>query len=216
MANDELKRQQLAVNLEKFAPGEAEPEFEEDEGCTARERLFARYYVENSNGAAAAKAAGYGTENTTAVGFAVEARRLLRRQRVQALVIALSRAALRSLAPRAVQALGEMLNERHGRERLGAAKEILARTDAAVSKLDVSHTIKFDPVRAVLDLIAQRQKQGLSRAEIMRLEGFSDFELQHYEKMLAAKDAPIDAEFTELPAPGDDDPDFSSSGELKE
>src|SRR5690349_2423575 len=85
-------------------------ELPEDEPCTARERAFARAYAQNGcKGADAARVAGYGTPGSTAQSVAQLAYQVLQRQRVQDLIIALSRRELRSLAPDAVRAVAETI-----------------------------------------------------------------------------------------------------------
>lgn len=185
------------------------------EGLDAKEAVFVEAYVTNGgNSAQAARDAGYGEENSKALTFARIGYRLLGRDRVRDAVIALSKRAARTLAPKAVSVIRETLDLPvfNARDRLRAATMVLDRTDAVAQKVDVEHTVKFDPVKITIQLIEERKRQGLSRAEIMRLEGFTEWELQHYER-LAAKDAPIiDAEFKELPAPAED-PDKDLLGE---
>jgi len=184
------------------------------DGLDAKEAAFAEAYVTNGgNAAQAARDAGYGEEGSKAMTFARIGYRLLGRDRVRDAVIALSKRAARTLAPRAVQVIKETLDGPifNARDRLRAASMVLDRTDAVTQKVDVEHTVKFDPVRITIQLIEERKRQGLSRDEIMRLEGFTEWELQHFER-LAAKDAPIDAEFKVLPAP-DEDPDKDLLGE---
>ncbi|HVV79324.1 MAG TPA: hypothetical protein VHD59_06885 [Pseudolabrys sp.] len=178
-----------------------------------RERAFVAAYVANGgNGSAAVADAGY--ECTTAASRASKAYELLGRDRVRDAVIALSKRMTRSLAPKAVRAIQETLEGGAlvaPRDRLRAADMVLSRTDQVANKVDIEHTVKFDPVKITIELIAEQKRQGLSRDEIKRFVGLTEWELQHYEQ-LAAKDAPIDAEFKELPAP-DEDPDKDLLGE---
>jgi hypothetical protein len=178
-----------------------------------RERAFVTAYVANGgNGSQAVIEAGY--DCTTAASRASKAYELLGRDRVRDAVIALAKRMTRSLAPKAVAVIRETLDGGAmvaARDRLRAADMVLSRTDQVANKVDVEHTVKFDPVKITIELIAEQRRQGLSRDEIKRFVGLTEWELQHYEK-IAARDAPIDAEFKELPAP-DEDPDKDLLGE---
>lgn len=179
-----------------------------------RMRLFVLHYVRCQNAARASKEAGYLPETATSLDHAQRGYELLQRQDVCDAIISLTRKQLRSLAPAAIGALKEMI-EQPGRDaaRVRAVTTVLERTDAAVSKLDVHHTHTFDPIKVTLDEIVRLQTANASRDAIMLALGLqSDFELDHYLDLLAKRAPVIDADFEELPAP-ERDPDAELLGE---
>lgn len=181
---------------------------------TDRMRFFVLHYLQHRNGARAAKEAGYfaNKEHATALDFAQTAYELLHRQDVIDATLAMTKLQLRSLAPAAIAALKEMV-EAPGRDaaRVRAVTTVLERTDAAVQKVEVNHP--FDPIRVTLDEIVRLRSAGATREAIMLALGFqSDFEMTHYESLLAKEKPVIDADYEELPAP-ERDPDAELLGE---
>ncbi len=173
-------------------------------------RHFVLHYVANRNGAAAARAAGMGTPDSTAETFAKIAYRHLCEDRVVEAIGALAKRQVRTLAPLAVQAIKETLEQSHNPQRLKGAAMVLDRTDNVVQKVSVDHQHHFDPIKITLDEIVRLQTANASKEAIMLALGLqSEFEFSHYLDLLAKRrgEAPIDAEFKELPAPVPDPDD---------
>ncbi len=169
-----------------------------------RYRQFALHYTANRNGAAAARAAGFGTPESTSETFARIAYRLLCDDRIVEAIGALAKRQVRSLAPLAVQAIKETLETSFHKDRLRGAEMVLTRTDNVTQKVAVEHTHHFDPVKVTLDEIVRLQAASASKEAIMLALGLqSDFEFSHYLNLLAKRQgtAPITAEYRELPPP---------------
>lgn len=171
-----------------------------------KRRLFVLHYLNHRNGARASREAGYLPEDATAEDHAQHAYKLLHDESICDAIIAMTKRQLRSLAPEAINAIKETLQTTFHKDRMRAAALILERTDSVTQKVDVQHTHKFDPIKITLQELARLKTQGATAEAIMLALDFrSQFELEHYENLLA-KEAPIDAEYRELPAP-EHDPD---------
>lgn len=184
---------------------------------TNKMRSFVLNYISHRVGARASREAGYLPETATALDHAQNAYELLHRDDVIEAIVAMTKLQLRSLAPAAIAALKELI-EQPGRDaaRVRAITTVLERTDAVVNKVDVTHTHHFDPIRVTLDEIVRLRSAGATREAIMLALGLqSDFEMSHYENLLAQEKPVIDAEFEEIsePAPVERDPDAELLGE---
>jgi phage terminase small subunit len=177
-----------------------------------KRRLFVLHYLNHRNGARASREAGYLPEEATAEDHTQNAYKLLHDEGICDAIIAMTKRQLRSLAPEAINAIKETLQTTFHKDRMRAAAMILERTDSVTQKVDVTHTHKFDPIKITLDELSRLKLANASKEAIMLALGFqTDFELEHYEKLLA-KEVPIDAEYRELPAP-ERDPDADLLGE---
>jgi phage terminase small subunit len=177
-----------------------------------RMRSFVLRYVRCQNAARASREAGYLPADATALDHAQRGYELLQRPDVIEAILALTKLQLRSLAPAAIAALKELI-EQPGRDaaRVRAITTVLERTDAAVQK--VEHTHHFDPIRVTLDEIVRLRSAGATREAIMLALGFqSEFEMSHYENLLAQEKPIIDVEYEEVSDPGRD-PDAELLGE---
>jgi hypothetical protein len=168
---------------------------------TPKERLFVISMSQGNSLANAARAAGYGDADSDAAYYAKTGWRESHRDKIIAALVEISKLQVRAMAPDAIQALKEIVNTKSDPARLRAVSLILSRVDPEVTKIDATVTHKFDPIKVTLELLAGYKKNGWSRE--MLLTEFSPFELDHFEKLLA-KDTPVDAEFTELPAPDEE------------
>lgn len=167
-----------------------------------RERAFVTTYCLNGgNGADAARQAGYGDKalRRDPQYFADTAYRLLGIERIRDAVDALSKRTIRTLAPKAVEAVSDILDMPHHKDRLRAADLVLNRIDPAVQKVDVTHTHKLDVTKESLEYLAHLKTIGASRD--MLVAEFGELGLTYYEELLAKRENIIDAEFTALPAP---------------
>lgn len=177
-----------------------------------RMRSFVLHYVRCQNAARASREAGYLPADATALDHAQRGYELLQRPDVIEAILALTKLQLRSLAPAAIAALKDMI-EAPGRDaaRVRAVTTVLERSDAAVQKVEVNH--HFDPIRVTLDEIVRLRSAGATREAIMLALGLqSDFEMSHYENLLAQEKPIIDAEYEEVLEP-ERDPDAELLGE---
>lgn len=211
---DEEERKQVLVDVRDPTRGEWPAELRDLPND--KWRLFAIEYTANRNGAAACRAAGFCTPDSTAEAFAKQAYKLLSDDRMVEAIAALAKRQIRSLAPAAVQAVRDVLATPYHKDQMRAAAMVLDRTDAPTQKVDITHTHKFDPVQVTLKELVRLKQSGLAREAIMTALGLeTKFELEHYEGLLANGQGPIvDAEYVELPVP-DGDPDFNPDGTWK-
>jgi hypothetical protein len=175
--------------------------------CTPRERNFveALMAMPVPNGAEAARIADYGIEGkSTAESYAKIAYRLLHRDRVVALVQEHCTKRMRSLGPKAIQALGQMIGDPKCKDRMRAVATVLDRIDPPQSKLnvDVNVTHKIDHDGDAVAALRAFRKQGATQDFLENWFGYSG--LGRYEKLLAIEDARtgnvvvVDGEFTEV------------------
>ena len=166
----------------------------EEVACLPRERAFIHAFLETNNAAKAAEMAG--AECSASNEFARVGYRYLQRERVQKAMAVIAIKQIRNLAPRAVNAYKELVdNNLQPAVRFKTATSILERLSPSVAKVDVTHTHKFDPIKITLEFLASLKKQGWSREQL--LTEFTPFELDHFEKLLASGDV-IDADFEEI------------------
>jgi phage terminase small subunit len=175
----------------------------EEEACLPRERVFIQSYLDTKNAAESARLAG--AECLDAAGFARVGLRYLGRERVQKALAVVTLKRIKSLAPKAIRAYEETVdNALQPAVRLKAAMAILERISPTVTKTDVTITHQFDPIKTTLEFLAALKAQGWTREQL--LAEFSPFELDHYEKLLALEDKSkiTDVEFEEVPDPDAD------------
>jgi hypothetical protein len=170
--------------------------------CLPKERLAIEYRLEGHGFAESCPRAGYGLPGSTPETLAKIGYRLFRRDRVLAALLEEAKKNLRNSAPEALRAVRQILSDEHHRDRFKAISLVLDRSDAVVTKIDATVTHKFDPVKITLELLTGYKKAGWTKE--MLLTEFSPFELAHFEGLLA-HDAPIEAEYKEVPAPYDED-----------
>jgi phage terminase small subunit len=163
------------------------------------ERRFVLAYVENGGvGSQAARDAGY--SGSTVQSQASIAYRLLKRERIHDAILAYSKRYLRSLVPTAVNTVKEILEDPTHKDRLKAAREIIDRTDAKISQVNVDHTIHLDPQRDSLEWL--KHLKAIDAPRVLLIQEFGEFGLEHYEKLLAKATANvIEGEFIEIEGP---------------
>ncbi len=118
--------------------------------------------------------------------------------RVVAALVEEAKNSLRSLAPRAVSTVREVLETFDPKARLKAADMILSRTDVVVSRVEgkIEHEI-IDRTQQSIDYLAHLIARGAS--EQMLLNEFGPGGLDRYRKLLEARERAkevVDAEYT--------------------
>lgn len=179
-----------------------------------KEQVFVEAYMSNKSGSEACRIAGYGNDEGTSTPetMAKIAYRLVHRDRIIAAFTEVSKQAVRKLVPQALQAMSDIVNDRHGKDRFNAARFLLAKHEPEVTKIDahVTHEIVDHTAEAIAQLRALKQLQ-VPQAKLLEVFGYGG--LQKYEQALALEDkrnAAIEVEFSEIV-----DPDFNSDGSLK-
>jgi hypothetical protein len=190
--SDQLQ-QKLAAQIEDVS--DLSPE---EQALTPTERRFAAAFMMTGIAAQAARAAGCGTETSTAQTMATLGMRILDRPKVQDALRVLYKRAFRSLGPVSLMAVKDILASPTHKDRLKAAVLVADRLDLVETKIAMTVEHKFDPVKVTIELLQGYKKQGWTRE--MLLTEFTEFELAHFEKLIKEA-APIDAEFKVLPAP---------------
>jgi phage terminase small subunit len=152
-----------------------------------RQRAFVEYYVLSTKpgyGAqvTAARRAGYGTSNSTPTIMANIAWRLMQDEQIQAAIIEASRKVLRGMAPGAVRAVHNLINDPAHKDHARALDMVLSRSDPITMHqvVDVTHRHvdrdqeEIEELRAVRQLGAPREKlieifggNGLARLEAL-------------------------------------------------
>lgn len=173
-----------------------------------QDRIFVCRYVANGgNGAQAARDARYGEGTLEGKPdldryYRQKAYALLGRPHIKEAVIALSNRSMRMLAPKAIEAVSDILEMTHHKDRLKAASMVLDRTDPSVQKVDVQHTHKIDATKESIEFLKHLKANGAPRE--MLVKEFGALGLEYYESLLAKEDEAIEGEFVELPAPETD------------
>lgn len=161
-----------------------------------RRRIFAWCYVFNgANGAAAARAAGY---SDAAEGAKVRAHGLLQRDDVQEAIKALCSRYLFSLAPKAILALNNLLDDPKHPKHDKAIEMALSRSghgDRSTVDVNVSGNVTVNHTDQALRDLRMLKDMGASRAMLLETFGYSG--LERYEKMLAAQRPAIEGEVVE-------------------
>jgi len=173
---------------------EVEGELSEREAaCSPMERRFV-YWLMNlppKRGfrVQAARLAGYGkSKNSSPHNLNSIAQDLLSRQRVVALIEEVARKQIRSVAPEAIAAVREIIEDTQHRDRLKAASVILERIEPTLQRLDVH--VKHEVVDRDAEAVAYLRKLkalGVSREKLEEELGYSD--LPRYERLLELEDA---------------------------
>jgi phage terminase small subunit len=137
-----------------------------------RQRAFVEYYVLSTKpgyGAqvTAARRAGYGTPNSTPTIMANIAWRLMQDEQIQAAIIEASRKVLRGMAPGAVRAVHNLINDPAHKDHARALDMVLSRSDPITTHqvVDVTHR-HVDAEQEALEELRALRTLGVSR-EIM-------------------------------------------------
>jgi hypothetical protein len=165
--------------------------------CKPKERAFVIAVVGGQSFANSARLAGYGEADSTPATLASIGHRIKSYPRVSAALVEEARLALRSLAPKAVGTVMEILDSFAPRERLKAAEMILARTDPTVTKIEgkIEHEI-VDRETETLKHLAHMISLGVGEDALVR--EFGPLGLQYYRDKLEALEAKskiVDAEY---------------------
>lgn len=172
---------------------------------TDQEKIFVCQYVANGGHGADAVRDAYGDYPGKPPYFVSQkAYYLLGKQAIKEAVLALSARSMRMLAPKAIEAVTDILESSHHKDRLKAAGMVLDRTDPTTQKVDITHTHKIDATKESLAYLRHLKAQGAPRD--MLIKEFGSLGLEYYEGLLAKEDEAIEGEFVELPAPDIDAP----------
>jgi len=165
--------------------------------CQPRERAFVLAVMTGEKWASAARLAGYGNSGSSPGTFAVIGNRIRSYPRVKDALVAEAKSALRSLAPKAVSTVKDVLDGFDPKARLKAASMVLDRTDTIINKVEATVTVR-DPMQQAVDYLAHLIQQGAT--ERMLLNEFGPGGLARYRTMLEAREKAkvIDAEFKVL------------------
>jgi hypothetical protein len=173
-----------------------------------RWRDFAQYYVANpkTNGAEAARKAGFGKPNSTPPVMTQIAYRILCDDRMIAAVAELTKKIVRAAAPEASQALLEIIRDPDHKDRMRAIGLIMDRTDPVVThqSIDVTHR-HIDPVAEEIEELRALRQLGTTRDKLIELFGSNGLlRLERLEADDAAKNAKvIQAEVIDVQERGD-------------
>jgi hypothetical protein len=117
-------------------------------------------------GVAAARASGWGCENSTADSMATISSRLLHDERVLAAVHEIDRARIRASAPRAIRSLAQILEDPESKDFIRAAGMILDRTHPVhtVHTVDVVH--RASASKELTAQVAARILELAARAQV--------------------------------------------------
>jgi hypothetical protein len=155
-------------------------------------RAFVEYFLLEEPGygaqAAAARKAGFGRANSSALTMTQIASRLMRDPRMVAALAAESKKLLRAGAPEAVKALMNLVRDPTHRDHGRAVGLVLARTDPETTRHDVSviHRI-IDPDTEALEELRALRHLGTPRHKLLELFGGNG--LARLEQLEAADNA---------------------------
>lgn len=145
-----------------------------------RWRLFVESYVlgvtrsGHPNAAAAARVAGFGKPNSTAVRMAHLAWKLMRDDRIVAAIAEESRKLLRSGAPEAVRALQAIVRNPEHKDHIRGVAMVLDRADPVTTishaQVDVTHRL-LDPDEEALEELRALRQIGATREKLIELFG---------------------------------------------
>jgi phage terminase small subunit len=159
--------------------------------CTVKERRFAESFVElggmHGAGAAAARRAGYGNPSSTANVYASIADRELNKPEVLSYVAELAKKKIRSLVPKAVRAVEEIIDNPAHAQRLKASMAVIDRIDPVETRqhIEVTHTAVNHDQDAIAVL---RHLKAIGAPRDMLEANFGFTGLSRYERLLAAED----------------------------
>jgi phage terminase small subunit len=156
-----------------------------------RERAFVvALFMPDMTGTAAAKAAGFGVEGkSTNATFGRIAHRKLSQAHIVAAIEEESRRVVRSLAPSAVRALREILEDPKHRDRLKAARTVLERVDPSMMRFEHEHNVRVratDHDSEAVAMLRQMRAQGATREVLEWFFGIGG--LSRIEKKLAREE----------------------------
>ena len=167
-----------------------------------KERDFVLHYFDCNNAAKAARLAGWGSPTSSADSFSTIGRKLKHRPRIIEAMIEHMRLVVRTKGPTILSTLDSVMEDvREPAARSRVALALLERFDPTVSKVDVSVTHKFDPVKVTVEWLIELKKSGWTREQL--LQEFTPFELSHYEGLIA-KQEPAMIDVTPQVAEDDD------------
>jgi phage terminase small subunit len=156
---------------------------------TDRWRGFVEHYLLQEPGygaaTAAARAAGFGKADSSALTMAQIASRLLRDPRVVAAVAAESKKLLRAGAPEATKALIALVRDPEHKDHARAIGMVLARTDPETvnQNININHRV-IDPDTEALEELNALRQLGTGREKLIELFGGNG--LARLEKLEAA------------------------------
>src|SRR6516165_7484006 len=133
-----------------------------------RERAFVvALFMPDMTGTAAAKAAGFGVEGkSTNATFGRIAHRKLSQAHIVAAIEEESRRVVRSLAPSAVRALREILEDPKHRDRLKAARTVLERVDPSMMRFEHQHDVRVRVTDHDSEAVAMLRQMRAQRAAV--------------------------------------------------
>jgi hypothetical protein len=134
----------------------------------------------------AAKRAGFGTSTSSAKSWSVIASRLAHDEKIQAAIREEDEKRIRASAPRALRALGRLIENPNHKDHGRAIGMVMDRVHPTEQRhvVDVHHHIDHD-AEAVAQL-RMLKGLGVARAKLEEVFGFSG--LSHYERLLELED----------------------------
>jgi phage terminase small subunit len=156
-----------------------------------RHRAFvlALYQIKPGYGShvAAAKMAGFGTSTSSPKSWSVIAARLAHDEKILAALHEEDKKRIRASAPRAVMALGRLIEDPDSRDHCRAIGMVLDRVHPAETRhvVDVTHHVDHD-AEAIAQL-RMLKALGVAREKLEEVFGFSG--LSHYERLLESADS---------------------------
>lgn len=179
------------------------------QACREDEREFVIHAIQGKPYAECARLAGWGKPDSSAATMARIGFRISHRPRVIDAIIEEGKKVARTAVPKAAQAVNQILDNQHHKDRARTALAILERVDPTVQRqeIEVTHTINHEQ-EAIEQL---RTLKALNVAHEKLIEIFGSFGLERLEKKLQLehKSDVIDVEFAEVPR----DPDAAILGE---
>jgi hypothetical protein len=178
----------------------------EERPLSAKERLFVEKYMELGGGK------GAGTPAALAAGFKPSyamwaAHRMLRRPIVARVIEERQRARVRLLAPKAIDVVEEILDDKNHKDRLKAANQVLNRTDPVVVGVAHQHDVHVSVLDNEMGVLALRWLRELGASRAMLEEALGVNALPELEAQLDDRPKPVMIEGEVLEADPDDNED---------
>jgi hypothetical protein len=164
-----------------------------------KRRAFVAYAMAGKSFAEAARLAGYGKPSSDSNTLARIGYRVSHYPDVIEALIEESRKSVRTLLPKSIEALREIVDDRFHRDRAKVALNLLERVDPTVVKHDVNVTHRIDPMQFLISEFVRLRELGASKKEIMRVLGLqTEFEWADMERRLPAPKEPVTVEYSEV------------------
>jgi hypothetical protein len=135
----------------------------------------------------AAKRAGFGSSTSSAKSWSVIASRLAHDEKIQAAIREEDEKRIRASAPRALRALGRLIENPGHKDHGRAIGMVMDRVHPAEQRHVLDVNVRVDHDAEAVAQLRMLKGLGVARAKLEEVFGFSG--LSHYERLLALEDA---------------------------